>query len=31
MYNKVECSDIEALRAIVGADAVLAGDEINPD
>ena len=31
MYNKVECSDIEALRAIVGADAVLAGEEINPD
>ena len=31
MYTKVECSDIEALRAIVGADAVLAGDEINPD
>ena len=31
MYNKIECSDIEVLRSIVGADAVLVGEEINPD
>ena len=31
MYNKINCSDIEALRAIVGADAVVAGDAISPD
>ena len=31
MYNKVTSHDIEALRAIVGAESVLAGEDISPD
>ena len=31
MYNKITANDIEALRAIVGAQSVLTGEEINAD
>ena len=31
MYNKITTNDIEALRAIVGAQSVLTGEEINAD
>ena len=31
MYNKVNLSDAEYLRSVLGTDAVLYGDEINPD
>ena len=31
MYNKITTQDIEALRAIVGAQSVLTGEEINAD
>ena len=31
MYNKINQSDIDALRAIVGAPSVLTGADINPD
>lgn len=31
MYNKITAADVAALKEIVGAAEVLAGDEINPD
>ena len=31
MYNKITLEEIAALRAIVGEENVLLGDEINPD
>lgn len=31
MYNKVTQADIDALRAIVGPENVLLGEQINPD
>ena len=31
MYNKVNLSDAEYLRSVLGTDAVLYGEQINPD
>ncbi|MBQ8439167.1 MAG: FAD-binding oxidoreductase, partial [Clostridia bacterium] len=31
MYNQITIKEIEALKALAGADAVLFGEEINPD
>ena len=31
MYNQITNKEIEILKALAGADAVFAGEEINPD
>ena len=31
MYNQITIKEVEALKALAGADAVLFGEEINPD